>query len=92
MYLPDFKFISYFFSHLVQSFKPFAINYARVVAFNGAGPLKGNGPPSNTIRVDTPEGKPGPVDNLECFPMGSSALLLAWKMPEEINGVLTSYR
>ena len=62
------------------------------MAFNGAGPVKGNGPASNTIRVDTPEGKPGPVDNLECFPMGSSALLLAWKMPEEINGVLTSYR
>merc|ERR1711884_519830 len=67
---------------LVQSFKPYAINYARVLAFNGAY----NGPPSNTITFRTPEGKPGPVDSLECFPMGSSALLLAWKEPQEVDG------
>lgn len=73
---------------LVQSFKPFATNYARVLAFNGAY----NGPPSNIIRFDTPQGKPGPVDMLECYPMGSSALLLAWKKPQEINGILTGYR
>lgn len=63
---------------LVQSFKPYATNYARVLAFNGAY----IGPTSNTIRFATPEGKPGPVDMLECFPMGSSALLLAWKKPQ----------
>ncbi|TRY75568.1 hypothetical protein TCAL_04520 [Tigriopus californicus] len=73
---------------LVQSFKPFATNFARVLAFNGAY----NGPPSNIISFNTPEGKPGPVDMLECFPMGSSALLLAWKQPQEVNGVLTGYR
>lgn len=73
---------------LVQSFKPHAWNFARVLAFNGAY----NGPPSNTIRFRTPEGKPGPVDSLECFPMGSSALLLAWKLPQETNGLLTGYR
>ena len=73
---------------LVQSFKPYAINYARVLAFNGAY----NGPASNTIAFKTPEGKPGPVDSLECFPMGSSALLLAWKSPQEVNGILTGYR
>ncbi len=73
---------------MVQSFKPYAINYARVLAFNGAY----NGPPSNVISFQTPEGKPGPVDSLECFPMGSSALLLAWKAPQEVNGVLTGYR
>ena len=71
--------------HLVSSFKPYALNYARVLAFNGAY----NGPPSNVISFQTPEGKPGPVDALECFPMGSSALLLAWKRPQEINGILT---
>lgn len=73
---------------LVHSFKPFATNYARVLAFNGAF----NGPPSNIISFQTPEGQPGPVDLLECFPMGSSALLLAWRRPQEINGVLTGYR
>ena len=73
---------------LVRSFKPYAVNYARVLAFNGAY----NGPPSNIIRIVTPEGKPGPVDMLDCYPMGSSALLLHWKPPQEINGVLTGYR
>jgi len=72
----------------VESFKPYAVNYARVLAFNGAW----NGPPSNTIRFQTPEGKPGPVDMIECFPMGSSALLLSWRPPEEVNGLLTGYR
>ena len=37
---------------LVQSFKPYARNYARVMAFNGAY----NGPESNVIVIDTPEG------------------------------------
>ena len=32
------------------------------------------------------------MDSLECFPMGSSALLLAWEPPLEINGILTGYR
>lgn len=73
---------------LVQSFKPFARNYARVLAFNGAY----DGPVSNEAYIDTEEGKPGPVDMLECFPMGSSALLLAWSKPEEVNGILTGYR
>ena len=73
---------------LVQSFKPYAINKAVVYAFNGAY----NGPESKEIVFQTPEGKPGPVDELECFPMGSSALLLAWKKPEELNGKLIGYR
>merc|ERR1719350_1515929 len=49
---------------LVQSFKPYAVNYARVLAFNGAY----NGPASNTITIETPEGQPGPIDLLDCFP------------------------
>lgn len=73
---------------LVQSFKPWAKNFARVLAFNGAY----NGPPSNTITFQTPQGQPGPIDLLDCFPMGSSALLLQWKPPQEVNGVLSGYR
>jgi hypothetical protein len=73
---------------LVQAFKPYAKNFARVLAFNGMF----DGPASNIVEINTPEGKPGPVDMLECFPMGSSALLLAWKKPEEINGILSGYR
>jgi len=75
-------------SSLVSSFKPYAKNYARILAFNGAY----NGPPSNIINFNTPEGTPGPVDMLECFPMGSSALLLHWKPPIEVNGILTGFR
>jgi len=74
--------------HSINSLKPFATNYAVIYAFNGAY----NGPPSNEIVIRTPEGKPGPVDELNCFPMGSSALLLAWKKPEEVNGILNGYR
>ena len=73
---------------LVRSFKPFAVNYAQVLAFNGAY----NGPASNTIEIVTPEGKPGPIDMLDCHPMGSSALLLQWDQPQEINGILDGYR
>ena len=73
---------------MVRSFKPYAVNYARVIAFNGAY----NGPPSNIIKILTPEGKPGPTEMLECYPMGSSALLLEWVPPQEINGILTGYR
>merc|ERR1719384_1371756 len=73
---------------LVQSFIPNSLNYARVLAFNGAY----NGPPSNTITFDIPQGQPGPIDLLDCYPMGSSALLLQWKEPQEVNGVLTGYR
>lgn len=35
---------------------------------------------------------PGTVQSLEAFPMGSSALLLDWKKPEQTNGVLTGYK
>jgi len=73
---------------LVQSFKPYATNYARILAFNGAY----NGPPSNIITIVTPEGQPGPIDMLDCYAMGSSALLLQWKQPQEANGILTGYR
>ena len=73
---------------LVQSFIPNSLNYARVLAFNGAF----NGPASNTIKFQTPEGKPGPIDSLDCYAMGSSALLLEWKPPQEINGILIGYR
>ena len=47
-------------SSLVQSFIPNSLNYARVLAFNGAF----NGPASNTIKFHTPEGKPGPIGKI----------------------------
>jgi len=51
-----------------------------------------NGPTSETLNFNTPEGVPGTVLGLEAFPMGSSALYLAWQPPAEPNGILTGYR
>ena len=84
----DIRMSPYSTQALVQSFKPYAVNYARILAFNGAY----NGPPSNVIKIITPEGQPGPIDMLDCYAMGSSALLLWWKPPQEANGILTGYR
>ena len=44
------------------------------------------------LLILTPQGQPGPIDLLDCYPMGSSALLLQWKPPQEVNGVLSGYR
>ena len=51
-----------------------------------------NGPTSETLSFDMPEGVPGPVSNVEATPMGSSAFYLTWKEPEQPNGRLTGYK
>uniref|UniRef100_A0A0A9ZCK9 Neuroglian n=1 Tax=Lygus hesperus TaxID=30085 RepID=A0A0A9ZCK9_LYGHE len=71
-----------------DKFIPNSKNFARVLVFNS----RYNGPPSETISFDTPEGVPGTVQSLEAIPLGSSALLLMWKKPEQTNGVLTGYK
>ncbi|XP_063242824.1 neuroglian isoform X3 [Bacillus rossius redtenbacheri] len=73
---------------LVTKFVPNSKNYARVLVYNG----RYNGPPSETLSFDTPEGVPGTVEFFEAYPMGSSALYLIWKRPEQPNGNLTGYR
>ncbi|XP_054278770.1 neuroglian isoform X2 [Macrosteles quadrilineatus] len=73
---------------LVNRFVPHTKNYARVLVYNS----RYNGPPSETLSFDTPEGVPGTVQSLEAVPMGSSALYLVWKKPEQENGVLTGYK
>lgn len=72
---------------LVTKFIPHSKNYAKVFVFNG----QYNGPPSEILSFDTPEGIPGPVRNLEAYPMGSSAFYLVWKKPAQPNGILTGY-
>lgn len=54
--------------------------------------IRFNGPPSETLTFNTPEGVPGTVLSLEAFPMGSSAFFLKWTKPAEPNGILTGYR
>lgn len=67
---------------------PFAQNFVRVLAFN----RRYDGPSSDPLLVNMPEGKPGPVDALDAVPMGSNMLRLSWKKPIEPNGHLTGYQ
>lgn len=73
---------------MVTKFIPHSKNFARVLVYNS----RYNGPPSETLSFDTPEGVPGTVQFFEAFPLGSSALYLIWKRPEQPNGILTGYK
>lgn len=73
---------------LVTKFVPHSKNYARILAYNG----RFNGPPSNTLSFETPEGTPGTVQSFEAYQMGTSALYLVWKKPEQPNGNLNGYK
>lgn len=73
---------------LVDKFTPDATNIARIFAVND----EFNGPYSNTITFDTPEGVPSTVQSLSAYPMGSSAFWLMWKRPLLTNGKLRGYR
>ncbi|XP_058802233.1 neuroglian isoform X2 [Phymastichus coffea] len=73
---------------LVNKFVPYSKNYVRIKAYNG----RFNGPPSEVISFDTPEGVPGTVMGMEAYPVGSTAMMLHWNKPVEINGILTGYK
>ncbi|KAM6307728.1 LOW QUALITY PROTEIN: neural cell adhesion molecule L1, partial [Podargus strigoides] len=51
----------------------------------------GAGPPSDEIRFDTPEGVPGPPEELWVERGGESSLVLEWRPPRHPNGVLTGF-
>ncbi|XP_012275891.1 neuroglian isoform X2 [Orussus abietinus] len=73
---------------LISKLIPYSKNYVRVLAYNG----RYNGPPSEVLSFETPEGVPGTVLSLEAFPIASSALFLVWTKPSEPNGILTGYQ
>lgn len=73
---------------LITKFRPDAVNYARVLAFNS----RYHGPASAIIDFKTPEGVPSSVHSFEAFPLGSSAFYLRWKEPLQKNGRLTGYK
>lgn len=73
---------------IINKLTPHSKNFARVLVYNSMY----NGPASETIQFETPEGVPGTVKFFEAYPMGSSALLLIWKPPEYPNGILTGYK
>lgn len=73
---------------LITKFRPDAINFVRVLAFNS----RYHGPAGAIIELRTPEGLPSSVQSFEAFPLGSSAFLLRWKKPLQPNGQLTGYK
>ncbi|XP_014218547.1 neuroglian isoform X2 [Copidosoma floridanum] len=73
---------------LVNNFKPFSMNFVKIRVYNG----RYNGPHSEVLSFKTPEGVPGTVMDLQAHPIGSTAMLLKWSKPIEINGILTGYR
>jgi len=75
-------------SAVVDKLIPFSKNYLVVMAYN----TDHNGPPSRLIEVVTDEGVPGPVEFFEGYALGSSALYLLWRKPEQPNGILKGYR
>ncbi|XP_044013518.1 neuroglian isoform X1 [Aphidius gifuensis] len=72
----------------IDKFVPFSKNWVRIMAYNG----RYNGPTSELVSFNTPEGVPGTVLSLDASPMGSSAFYLRWTKPAELNGILTGYR
>ncbi|KAF5283238.1 hypothetical protein FQA39_LY17364 [Lamprigera yunnana] len=72
---------------LVNNFVPYSTNYAQVYVYND----KYNGPPSETLSFDMPEGVPGSISSLRAYQLGSSAFYLEWEKPEHPNGILIGY-
>ncbi|XP_072402219.1 neuroglian-like isoform X2 [Diabrotica undecimpunctata] len=72
---------------LINSLDPYTRNYARIYAFNGVY----NGPSSATLSFNMPEGKPGIIENLEAYPLGSTSFLIKWRPPNKPNGILRGY-
>ncbi|XP_065315901.1 neuroglian-like [Gordionus sp. m RMFG-2023] len=72
---------------VVKTFKPFSTNMAAIRVFNNYY----DGPMSQEIRLQTPEGIPEMVENFRAYALGSNALQLRWEAPSEPNGILTGY-
>ncbi|KAM6228596.1 LOW QUALITY PROTEIN: neural cell adhesion molecule L1 [Spheniscus humboldti] len=72
---------------LLGGLRPWSRYRLQVVVFNG----RGDGPPSDEIRFDTPEGVPGPPEELHVERVGETTLALEWKRPRHPNGVLTGF-
>ncbi|KAG5874648.1 hypothetical protein JTB14_024872 [Gonioctena quinquepunctata] len=72
---------------LVTDFEPYTRNYAEVYVFNG----RYDGPPSERLSFDTPEGIPGKIQEFDGISIGPSAFFLLWTKPDKPNGILTGY-
>ncbi|XP_041093113.1 neural cell adhesion molecule L1-like isoform X2 [Polyodon spathula] len=72
---------------LLSGLQPFSVYYVEVRVFNG----RGEGPASEPLRFDTPEGVPGPPAFLSLDSPSESLLILQWQPPLQPNGNLTGY-
>ncbi|XP_035015157.1 neural cell adhesion molecule L1-like protein isoform X4 [Hippoglossus stenolepis] len=72
---------------IVPSLKPFTEYRLIVNVFN----KKGNGPNSDPVTFNTPEGVPEQVPILTASNAQKDSILLVWGPPPEANGILTGY-
>ncbi|KAM9750835.1 cell adhesion molecule L1-like a isoform 3-T5 [Menidia menidia] len=72
---------------IVPGLEPFSEYKLTVNVFN----KKGNGPKSDSVTFNTPEGVPGLVPILTASNSQIDSILLVWGPPLEANGILTGY-
>ncbi|XP_026188037.1 cell adhesion molecule L1-like a isoform X2 [Mastacembelus armatus] len=72
---------------VVPGLKPFSDYRLTVSVFN----KKGNGPNSDPVTFNTPEGVPEQVPVLTASNAQKDSILLVWGPPLEANGILTGY-
>uniref|UniRef100_A0A4W6CAA7 Cell adhesion molecule L1-like b n=1 Tax=Lates calcarifer TaxID=8187 RepID=A0A4W6CAA7_LATCA len=72
---------------IVPGLEPFSKYTLTVSVFN----KKGNGPRSDMVTFNTPEGVPGQVHMLSASNAQEDSILLGWAPPRETNGILTGY-
>nr|XP_020471233.1 neural cell adhesion molecule L1-like protein [Monopterus albus] len=72
---------------IVHGLKPLSEYRLTVSVFNN----KGNGPSSDPVTFNTPEGVPGQVPVLTASNAQKDSILLVWGPPLEANGILTGY-
>ncbi|KAI1899907.1 hypothetical protein AGOR_G00066600 [Albula goreensis] len=73
---------------VVGDLLPFSKYSVTVSAFNS----RGEGPHSSPAIFTTPQGKPGPPASLTFTSPSETQLILHWKPPVQVNGVLTGYQ
>ncbi|XP_035863852.1 neural cell adhesion molecule L1-like protein isoform X1 [Sander lucioperca] len=72
---------------IVPGLKPFSEYRLTVSVFN----KKGNGPNSDPVTFNTPEGVPAQLPILTASNAQKDSILLVWGPPLETNGILTGY-
>ncbi|XP_075945500.1 neuronal cell adhesion molecule-like isoform X3 [Anarhichas minor] len=72
---------------MLPGLHPFSRYSFNVRVYNG----KGEGPPSPTLRFDTPEGVPGAPTSLVVTNPNLDSLTLEWSPPHDRNGRITGY-